>query len=54
MNDQGARLADLSSTNGTIVDRERVSSTDLFDGATITLGRTKVVFHAARRDEGWT
>ena len=51
---QGARLADLSSTNGTFVDGERVSSTDLFDGATITLGRTKVVFHAARRDEGWT
>jgi hypothetical protein len=51
---QGARLADLGSTNGTFVDGERISSTDLFDGAVVTLGRTKVVFRSGRRDEGWT
>ena len=51
---QGARLSDLSSTNGTFVDGERVSSVDLFDGATITVGRTELVFRSARRDEGWT
>jgi hypothetical protein len=50
----GARLVDLGSTNGTFVDDERVSSTDLFDGAVVTIGRTKIVFHSARRDEGWT
>jgi len=50
----GARLVDLGSTNGTFVDGERVSSTDLFDGAVVTVGRTEVVFHSARRDEGWT
>ncbi|ABS01568.1 hypothetical protein FHR75_002093 [Kineococcus radiotolerans] len=50
----GARLSDLSSTNGTFVDGERVSSLDLFDGTAITVGRTTLVFHAARRDEGWT
>ncbi|WP_432483944.1 FhaA domain-containing protein [Kineococcus esterisolvens] len=50
----GARLVDLGSTNGTFVDGERVSSTDLFDGATITLGRTRAVYRAPRRDEAWT
>lgn len=50
----GARVSDLSSTNGTFVDGERVSSVDLYDGAVITVGRSKLVFHAARRDEGWT
>ena len=50
----GARLVDLGSTNGTFVDGERVSSTDLFDGTAVTLGRTKVVFRSGRRDEGWT
>ncbi|MGI4896728.1 MAG: FhaA domain-containing protein [Janthinobacterium lividum] len=54
VNAQGARLMDLSSTNGTFVDGERVSSIDLFDGTVVMLGRTKIVFHAARRDEGWT
>jgi hypothetical protein len=50
----GARLVDLGSTNGTTVDGERVSSTDLFDGTTVVVGRTRIVFRSGRRDESWT
>ncbi|WP_432545634.1 FhaA domain-containing protein [Kineococcus sp. SYSU DK004] len=51
---QGARLVDLGSTNGSFVDGERVSSTDLHDGATVTVGRTRLVFRSGRHDESWT
>jgi len=38
------RIADLSSTNGTFVDGERVTSAELYDGARIGLGSLTAVF----------
>jgi hypothetical protein len=40
-----ARVIDLGSTNGTFVDGERVHASDLTDGSTITVGRTRMTFH---------
>lgn len=45
MNGQ-ARVVDLNSTNGTYVDGERVHTGVLAEGSTITVGRTRVVFHS--------
>ena len=42
--DAGARVVDLGSTNGTFVDGERVTSGELRDGSTITVGRSRLVF----------
>jgi hypothetical protein len=42
--DTGARVVDLGSTNGTFVDGERVTSGELRDGSTITVGRSRLVF----------
>ncbi len=44
--DGRARVIDLGSTNGTFVDGERVHAGDLNEGSTITVGRTRIVFHA--------
>jgi len=38
------RITDLSSTNGTFVDSERVTSAELYDGARIGVGSVTVVF----------
>lgn len=49
----GALVADLNSTNGTFVDGARAGGgTRLYDGATITIGRTHVVFHASPSNPG--
>jgi hypothetical protein len=37
-------ITDLGSTNGTLVNGQRVTEADLSDGATITLGETTLVF----------
>ena len=42
-------LTDLSSTNGTFVNGERITSIRLRDGDQVTVGRTPIVFHAGRR-----
>jgi Protein of unknown function (DUF3662)/FHA domain len=41
-----ARVVDLGSTNGTFVDGERVTTGDLRDGSTITVGRSRLVFRS--------
>jgi hypothetical protein len=46
--DGRARVIDLGSTNGTFVDGERVHASDLTDGSTITVGRTRITFHAGQ------
>lgn len=46
--DGRARVIDLGSTNGTFVDGERVHAGDLTEGSTITVGRTRIVFHAGQ------
>jgi len=38
------RITDLSSTNGTFLDGERVSSAELYDGARVDVGSLTVVF----------
>ena len=43
------RVVDLGSTNGTFVDGERVTTGDLRDGSTITVGRSRLVFHLGPR-----
>jgi hypothetical protein len=43
-----ARVIDLGSTNGTFVDGERVHAGDLTDGSSITVGRTRITFHAGQ------
>lgn len=45
----GYELVDLGSTNGSFVNGERVSAVALTDGSLITIGRTRIVFHAGRR-----
>lgn len=45
----GYELVDLGSTNGSFVNGERVSAMALTDGSLITIGRTRIVFHAGRR-----
>jgi FhaA, N-terminal domain/FHA domain len=47
--DAGARVVDLGSTNGTFVDGERVTSGELHDGSTITVGRSRLVFRRVNR-----
>ena len=42
----GAVVRDLGSTNGTFVNGERANSARLTDGATITIGRTRIIFHS--------
>jgi hypothetical protein len=44
--DGRARVIDLGSTNGTFVDGERVHAGDLNEGSTITVGRSRLVFHS--------
>ncbi len=44
--DGRARVVDLGSTNGTYVDGERVHTGVLAEGSTITVGRTRLVFHS--------
>lgn len=44
-----ASIRDLSSTNGTFVNSERITSQRLSDGDRITVGRTSVVYRAGRR-----
>ena len=43
------RVVDLGSTNGTFVDGERVTTGDLRDGSTITVGRSRLVFRLGQR-----
>jgi hypothetical protein len=44
-----ATLRDLGSTNGTFVEAERITATQLAEGAAITLGRTKAVYRSGER-----
>jgi hypothetical protein len=37
-------VVDLGSTNGTVVDDRRAEHSELFDGSTITLGSTRILF----------
>ena len=46
--DGRARVIDLGSTNGTFVDGERVHAGNLAEGSTITVGRTRIVFHSGQ------
>jgi Protein of unknown function (DUF3662)/FHA domain len=46
LKDGKARVVDLGSTNGTYVNGERISVAELSDGATITVGRSHVVYRA--------
>jgi hypothetical protein len=46
--DGHARVVDLGSTNGTYVDGERVRTGTLAEGSTITMGRTRLVFHSGQ------
>ncbi len=43
------RVVDLGSTNGTFVDGERVTTGELRDGSTITVGRSRLVFRLGQR-----
>ncbi len=43
---QPVLLRDLSSTNGTYVDGQKVSQRELTDGSTITIGTTQLVFRS--------
>jgi hypothetical protein len=47
--DGRARVVDLGSTNGTFVDGERISTADLHDGSTITVGRSRLTFRLGQR-----
>ena len=48
MDDGRARVIDLGSTNGTYVDGERVHAGNLTEGSTITVGRTRIVYHGGQ------
>jgi hypothetical protein len=48
MDDGRARVIDLGSTNGTYVDGERVHAGNLTQGSTITVGRTRIVYHSGQ------
>jgi hypothetical protein len=43
------RVVDLGSTNGTFIDGERVTTGELRDGSTITVGRSRLVFRLGQR-----
>ena len=53
LDDDGAVVRDLGSTNGTFVDGERAGTARLADGSTITVGRTRITvsFRSDRRDD---
>ena len=42
-------IVDAGSTNGIVIDNERVEQARLVDGARIHLGNTVLVFHAGPR-----
>ncbi|MGV1007663.1 MAG: FhaA domain-containing protein [Dermatophilaceae bacterium] len=44
-----ASIRDLTSTNGTFVNGERITTTRLTDGDRLTVGRTSVTFRAGKR-----
>jgi hypothetical protein len=46
-NEDGYRLVDLGSTNGTMVNNRRVTERELQDGDRITIGRTTLAFRTA-------
>ncbi|MGH8892039.1 MAG: FhaA domain-containing protein [Actinomycetes bacterium] len=45
-------VVDLGSTNGVVVDGERVEQARLRDGSTVVLGNTTLVFHAGPKQAG--
>ncbi len=47
MTDGGVRLVDLDSTNGTMVNGQRVRESDLTDGDRLDIGATSVTFRSA-------
>jgi hypothetical protein len=51
VSDDGVRVADLGSRNGTLVDGLPVIAADLVDGARIELGETTLVFHRDHVDD---
>lgn len=51
LDDHGALVRDLGSTNGTFVDGERTASARLTDGSRLTLGRTRITVHLAGDDD---
>lgn len=44
-----ASVRDLGSTNGTFVDTQRITATQLVEGSTIILGRTRAVYRSGER-----
>jgi predicted component of type VI protein secretion system len=52
VSDGRARVVDLGSTNGTFVDGERVTTGELRDGSTITVGRSRLVFRVGQSAAG--
>jgi pSer/pThr/pTyr-binding forkhead associated (FHA) protein len=49
MGPSGVEIEDLGSLNGTFVDGERISTADLHDGSTITVGRSRLTFRLGLR-----
>ena len=47
---QPVLLRDLNSTNGTLVNGQRVAQAELVDGSTITIGTTSLVFRTSGPD----
>ena len=47
LTDEAVHVRDLGSTNGTFIERERVSEGRLFEGQTLTLGDVEMVLHDA-------
>jgi hypothetical protein len=47
--DGHARVVDLGSTNGTFVDGERITTAELRDGSTITVGRSRLTYRLGQR-----
>ena len=43
---QPVLVRDLSSTNGTLVNGQRISQVEVTDGTTITIGSTQLVFRS--------
>lgn len=50
ISDDGASVADLKSTNGTLLNGARVTTAALVDGDELRVGETVLIFHSATRD----
>lgn len=50
ISDDGASVADLNSTNGTLLNGTRVTTAALVDGDELRVGETVLIFHSPTRD----